>query len=43
MFSGWYDVVQPGDYIEAVRANGYRGLGDSLVFDGLTTRIEWRF
>jgi len=43
MFSGWYDVVQPGDYIESVRANGYRGLGDSLVFDGLTTRVEVRF
>jgi hypothetical protein len=43
MFSGWYDVVQPGDYIEAVRANGYRALGESLVFDGLTTRVEVRF
>jgi len=43
MFSGWYDVVQPGDYIEAVRSNGYRGLGETLAFDGLTTRLEVRF
>lgn len=43
VFSGWYNTVKTGDYIRAVQANDFAGLGDTMTFDGLVVRAELRF
>lgn len=43
LFSGWHDTVMVGDFIEAVQANAFRDLSNTLTFDGLTARTEVRF
>jgi hypothetical protein len=47
LFSGWYDVVKPGDFIRGVQRNDYGGLSNvaenPLQFDGLVARAEWRW
>lgn len=46
LFNGWYNVVKTNDVIAAAQSNDFTGLagrGSSLFFDGLTTRVEYRF
>lgn len=43
MFSGWHNTVNTAQYIDAVQANEYAGLGDFMTFDGLVGRFEFRF
>jgi hypothetical protein len=47
MISGWLNVVKTPEFIAAVQANQYHGPdkidGNALVFDGLVTRIEFRW
>lgn len=43
MISTWHDTVTVNDYIDSVQTNDYRGLGDSLSFDGLVAGAEYSF
>ena len=44
LFSSWNNVVKTDDVIQAVRTNNFLDLGDDILsFDGLTTRLEYRF
>ncbi len=43
MMSGWYNTVTTSEYIGAVQANDFSGMGQLLSFDGLTARVELRF
>jgi hypothetical protein len=46
MFSGWFNVVKPSEFISSVQANQYHGSekisGNGLEFDGLVAHIEFR-
>lgn len=39
-FQHWGNVVTTSDFIDAVQADNYTNLGDTLSFDGLVARIE---
>jgi len=43
MISAWYNAVTTGELIQAVQTNSFVGLGDTLTFDGLVGRAEFRF
>ena len=47
MVNGWLNVVKTPEFIAAVQANQYHGPdkinGNGLVFDGLVTRVEYRW
>jgi hypothetical protein len=47
MVNGWLNVVKTSEYITAVQANQYHGPdqidGNALVFDGLVSRLEFRW
>lgn len=43
VFDGWFNTVKTDQWIAAVQSNDLRGLGDTLTFDGLTARAEFRF
>jgi hypothetical protein len=40
MVSHWFNTVTTSDFIDAVQANNYTDVGDTLSFEGLVTRIE---
>ena len=42
-FSAWLNTLTTASYIEGVRAGSFGSLDETMTFDGLTTRIEWRF
>ena len=39
----WFNTVTTPVFINAVKADNYVDIGDTLAFDGLTARIERRF
>ena len=41
--SFWYNTITTPVLIDAVQANNYVDIGDTLSFDGITARIELRF
>jgi hypothetical protein len=41
--SGWFNTVKTDDWIDSVRRNNFVDLGDSISFDGLVGRVEYRF
>jgi hypothetical protein len=41
--AAWYNTVMIDEFIQAVQANSFLGLGDTLTFDGLVGRAEIRF
>jgi len=43
MFSHWMNVVTTPAFIDAVQADNYTDVEDSLSFDGFVTRLECRF
>lgn len=43
MFSHWMNVVTTPEFIDAVQANNYVDVGDTLSFDGVVTRAELRW
>lgn len=43
MVSAWYNTVTNDTFMDAVQRNNFVNLSDTLTFDGLTSRIEWRF
>ena len=43
VFSAWTNMVKTEDLIHAVQMNDFRDMGDTMTFDGLVGRVEWRF
>jgi len=43
MVSAWYNVVMTDEFIHAVQTNNFIDLGDTITFDGLVVRAEYRF
>ena len=41
--SHWFNTLTTAEFIQAVQANSYTAAGDTLSFDGLTARVEWRW
>ena len=41
--SFWYNTITTPVFIDAVQADNYVDIGDTLSFDGITARIEYRF
>ena len=41
--SFWYNTITTPVFIDAVQADNYVDIGDTLSFDGLTARVEYRF
>ena len=42
-FSGWFNTINTDEFIQAVQTNSSVSVGDSLGFDGLVARAEFRF
>ena len=36
----WYDTITTPGFVDAVQANNYSDVGDTLSFDGFVTRVE---
>lgn len=43
MFSHWGNVVTTSELIDAVQADNYTDVGDTISFDGLVMRVEFRY
>ena len=43
MVSAWFNSVTTQDYINAIQSNNFLSLNDSITFDGLQGRFEYRF
>ena len=44
LFSAWLNTLQTDEWIDAVNANRFTDVGDdTMTFDGLTARAEYRF
>lgn len=43
MASFWFNAVTTPSFIDAVQADNYVGVSDTISFDGFTTRLEYRF
>ena len=43
MVSGWFNVVKNSSWIRAVQTNDFTGLSDTISFDGVVLRSEFRF
>jgi hypothetical protein len=41
--SAWYNTVTTQEFVRAVQANNLVDLGNTLTFDGLVARVEYRF
>ncbi|MCO6044791.1 Lpg1974 family pore-forming outer membrane protein [Aeoliella sp. ICT_H6.2] len=39
----WFNVATTPDFVDAVQADNYVDIGDTLSFSGLTSSVEWRF
>jgi hypothetical protein len=39
----WFNAITVGEHIQAVQNSNFLNVGDTIAFDGLTTRVEWRF
>jgi hypothetical protein len=43
MVSHWFNVVSTGTFVDAVQANNYVDVDDTISFDGVVGRVEWVF
>ena len=43
LVNSWMNTVKTADWIGAVQTNDFAALGDTMTFDGLTARAEFRF
>jgi len=39
----WFDTVTSDEWIRAVQNSNYTNVGETIAFDGLTARVEYRF
>ncbi len=42
-FAGWYNAVTTGSFINGVQAREFDDIHETITFDGVVTRIEWRY
>jgi len=42
-FAGWFNALTTGSYIPGVQARQFNALNETITFDGLVSRVEWRF
>jgi hypothetical protein len=40
MFSHWMNAVTTPEFIDAVQADNYTDVEDTITFDGVVTRVE---
>jgi hypothetical protein len=43
MGSHWFNAISTGTFVDAVQADNYVNVEDTINFDGLVGRIEWVF
>ena len=43
MFSGWFNTISTDEFIQAVQTNNSVSVGDTLTFDGLVGRAEFKY
>lgn len=43
MVSAWFNTVTTQSYIDAIQANDFAGMSESMWFDGLQARVAYRF
>jgi hypothetical protein len=43
MFSHWMNAITVPEFIDAVQADNYTDVGDTLSFDGFVTSVEARW
>ncbi len=43
MVSGWFNTVTTQRWVDAVQANEFDALSDTVTFDGFTARAEWLY
>jgi len=43
MVQHWTNMITHPEFIDAVQADNYTNLGDTLTFDGFSARLEGRF
>lgn len=43
VMAAWLNTVSTDDFVQAVQAGDYADVSDTLLFDGLVGRIEWRY
>ena len=43
MFAGWFNSLTNGSYIPGVQTRQFNNLNETITFDGLVSRFEWRF
>jgi hypothetical protein len=43
MGSHWFNAVSTAAFVDAVQADNYVNVDDTISFDGLVGRIEWVF
>jgi hypothetical protein len=39
----WFNTVSTGDFVRAVQTSDFLNLGQTIAFNGLVTRLEYRF
>jgi len=43
MFAGWFNALTTGSYIPGVQNRQFNNLNETITFDGLVSRFEYRF
>ena len=41
--AGWYNVITTSEFVQAVQADDFSDVDDTLTFDGLTARLQFEF
>ena len=39
----WFNTISTGDFVRAVQTSDFLNLGQTIAFNGLVTRLEFRF
>jgi hypothetical protein len=39
----WFNTVTTPEFVDAVQADNYTDIGDTLSFSGLTSKFEFRY
>jgi hypothetical protein len=42
LMSVWFNIIKPEDVVDGVQQNQFDDLSDSMTFDGLTARVEFK-
>jgi hypothetical protein len=42
-FAGWFNTITTGSYIDGVQTRQFNDISETITFDGVVSRIEWRY